>query len=82
MTASVCLETVTPQSFVPDAFLALSRRLARPQVLFLANAIATLIALATLEMMVQGAEHVSFAETAFSIGTIEAAPTSVAGLAP
>lgn len=82
MTASVCLESVTPQSFVPDAFLALSRRLARPQVLFLANAIATLAALGMLEAMVQGAEHVSYAETAFSIETTQAAPTAVARLTP
>ena len=82
MTSSVCVVVATPESFVPQAFLAISRRLARPHVLFLANAIATLLALATLEIMVQGAEHVSFAETAFSIGTTEAAPTAFARLTP
>jgi hypothetical protein len=82
MTSSVCLESVVPDSFVPQAFLALSRRLARPHVLFLANALATLIALGTLEVMVQGAEHVSYAETAFSIETMQGAPTAFAGLTP
>jgi hypothetical protein len=82
MTSSVCLDAVTPQCFVPQVFLALSRRLARPQVLFLANALVTLIALGTLEMMVQGTEHVSYAETAFSIDTMQPAPTAFAGLTP
>lgn len=82
MTSSVCLEAVVPDCFVPQAFLALSRRLARPHVLFLANALATLLALGMLEAMVQGAEHVSYAETAFSIETTEGAPTAFAGLTP
>jgi len=82
MTSSVCLEAVAPESFVPQAFLALSRRLARPRVLFLANALGTLLALGTLELMVQGAEHVSYAETAFSIESTQGAPTAFAGLAP
>jgi hypothetical protein len=82
MLSSACLEAVTPESFVPQAFLALARRLARPHVLFLANAIATLLALGTLELMVQGAEHVSYAETAFSIETTQGAPTAFARLTP
>jgi hypothetical protein len=82
MTSSACLDLVTPESFVPQAFLAISRRLARPHVLVLANAIATLLALGTLEIMVQGAEHVSYAEIAYSIQTTQGTPTAFARLTP
>jgi hypothetical protein len=77
MISSVCLDSVPSLPFA-----SLCRLLARPQLLFAANAIGTLLAFGTLDVMVQGNEHVTYAETAFAIGTVQAAPDTIAHLGP
>ena len=66
----------------PVSFFSLCWRPALHQGLFLANAVGTLIALATLEVMVAGAEHATYLETAFSIESMEPFPHAVAQFGP
>ena len=78
MTSRVLLDGELP----PLSFFSLSWRPSLHQALFLANAVGTLIALATLEVMVAGSEHATYMETAFSIESIEPFPHAIAQFGP